>query len=403
MVGAFPISRFFRLSDNGVRCDETGLFIGGAPMFTRVPGSGRRESWQMRPLDDQNNALSACYGFPVDITVKRDALAAVAQALQRGDVALAQISALLLRLPEPLSLAKDAPANSLIELARQLFASGLLKADWDSSKHPRTGEPPNAGWFAPKDETTVQVAENDVGPRATMTDATPTPTGFAPIVDERKPLVPQESEVEPPPSTEPEPEPTPAGAPESKPAKLAGSSRGLLKTLRDLLKLETYPIVQAGSVVDWATEKLSGAIDQVVATLKLAAAASPGVVDEAMVRSLQEALAAQDPPRTLAQLQTRPAQNAGGYDDHHLVQQNDININKSVIENVIEKFGWNVINAPSNRIWIPRIKHRIITDYYAMKYPDNPGRRRREVVRDMDYDAQYADALRTLRLFGVLQ
>ena len=113
-MGAFPISRFFRLSDNGVRCDETGLFIGGAPMFTRVPGSGRRESWQMRPLGDQNNALSACYGFPVDITVKRDALAAVAQALQRGDVALAQISALLLRLPEPLSLAKDAPANSLM-------------------------------------------------------------------------------------------------------------------------------------------------------------------------------------------------------------------------------------------------------------------------------------------------
>ncbi len=70
----------------------------------------------------------------------------------------------------------------------------------------------------------------------------------------------------------------------------------------------------------------------------------------------------------------------------------------------IERFGWNVINAPSNRVWIPRVKHRLITDWYNSTDPDDTrGRRRREVVSEMDYDAQYQDALATLRMFGVLQ
>jgi hypothetical protein len=36
-------------------------------------------------------------------------------------------------------------------LSRDLVACGLLKADdgWDE-QHPRTGSPPNPGWFAPK-------------------------------------------------------------------------------------------------------------------------------------------------------------------------------------------------------------------------------------------------------------
>ena len=70
----------------------------------------------------------------------------------------------------------------------------------------------------------------------------------------------------------------------------------------------------------------------------------------------------------------------------------------------VEKFGWDVINAPSNIVWIPRVKHRLVTDYYNMTDPDDAkGRRRREVVSGMDYDEQYADALKTLILFGVLQ
>jgi hypothetical protein len=37
----------------------------------------------------------------------------------------------------------------LLRLAADLFLSGLFKGEWDPDKHPRAGEAPNPGWFAP--------------------------------------------------------------------------------------------------------------------------------------------------------------------------------------------------------------------------------------------------------------
>ena len=82
---------------------------------------------------------------------KQGGLEAVARALDRGNLALASIGAVLLRFPDPPALTKDAPPRGSAELAAQLAAEGLLKADWDSSKHPRVGAPPNPGWFAATD------------------------------------------------------------------------------------------------------------------------------------------------------------------------------------------------------------------------------------------------------------
>lgn len=390
---AFPVSRFFRLSDDGVRCDETGLFVGGAPMLDRSPRPGGGHAWTMRPLDEQNHALGARYGFPVDSAAKHGGLAGVARALERGDLALAQISALLLRFPDPPSLVKGGPARGSAELARQLIESGLLKADWDSAKHPRTGEPPNPGWFAPKDDAPAQAARNDFEPRPTMTEAGSGSDGFAPTVNEHGPLATTGADPEPPPSGEAGPAPPEADQ----------SPRELMKTLRAFLKQEAFPILEMGGFVQWGAAKLNGAIAQTVASLQLLATASPVGVDPIVQRALEEAQAAEDPPKTLAELQTRPTRNARGYDDHHMVQQNDGNIAKSPLDARVEKFGWNVINAPSNRVWIPRVKHRLITDWYNSADPDDTRRRRREVVADMDFEAQYEDALETLRMFGVLQ
>jgi len=41
-MGGFPISRFFRLNVDGVRCDERGLFVGGAPMLKHSARPGGR-------------------------------------------------------------------------------------------------------------------------------------------------------------------------------------------------------------------------------------------------------------------------------------------------------------------------------------------------------------------------
>lgn len=401
---AFPISRFFRLSDEGVRCDERGLFVGGEPMLVRLARPRGGYAWATRSADDQNRDLGARYGFPIDAAVKRGGFGAIARALELGDIARAHISALLLRFPEPPSLGKSAPARGSAELAKQLIESGLLKADWDSAKHPRTGEPPNPGWFAPREDAPAQVAQNEFEPKPTMSDAEPSASRFAPIVDEKKPLATIEAEPEPPPNDEAGPGQTPESELESAPSKEDLSPRELMKSLREFLKREAFPIIETGGLVDWAASKLSDAIAQTIVKLQLLETASPAEVDQIVLRALAEAQAAKDPPRTLAELQTPPTQNAAGYDDHHMVQQNKANIAKSPLVVAIEKFGWNVINAPSNRVWVPRVKHRLITDWYNGVDPNDPkGRRRREVVSDMDYDAQYQDALATLRRFGVLQ
>jgi hypothetical protein len=79
----------------------------------------------------------------VDVASKRNGLMGIARALDRGDLALAKIAVLLLRFPDPPCLVKGSPKPGSLELAALLFESGLLKGDWDESKHPRTGTPPN--------------------------------------------------------------------------------------------------------------------------------------------------------------------------------------------------------------------------------------------------------------------
>jgi len=123
-----------------------------SPTETRG-GPGGHDQWEPRPLVDLNRDLSARYGLPVEFEGKINGLRAAAQALGRGDLLHAQIATLHLQIPDPPNLTKSAqtPAE-MAELACQLRASGLLKADWDPAKHPRwtAGSPGGIGGeFAP--------------------------------------------------------------------------------------------------------------------------------------------------------------------------------------------------------------------------------------------------------------
>jgi hypothetical protein len=116
------------------------------------------DQWQPRAASDLNRELRNCYGLPVEFDSKIAGLATVARALNRGDLLHAQIATLHLQIPDPPRLTK-APRSTedIIELARQLKASGLLKADWDPTKHPRwpAGTPDSiGGQFAPVGTTT---------------------------------------------------------------------------------------------------------------------------------------------------------------------------------------------------------------------------------------------------------
>jgi hypothetical protein len=152
MANFSPI-RFFRLSSGGLECDVGGLRLGDAALLAR----DARGIWAARNERDISRDLSRVYGCPVDVRTKMAGVGAVATALQSGDVAKAQITALLLRLPDPLPLSGAALDKTREQRLLDLFVCDLLKADadWDE-QHPRTGSAPNPGWFARKPEETPE-------------------------------------------------------------------------------------------------------------------------------------------------------------------------------------------------------------------------------------------------------
>ena len=160
------LGRRFGLSSelgSGVCCGEDGVFVGSVPLLERSRNQSAADQWQPRPVPDLNRDLSENYGLLIEFTPKIGGLAAVSRALNRGDLLHAQIATLHLQIPDPPPLTKS-PQNAqvIIDLARQLQASGLLKEDWDPSKHPRwpVGSPDSIGGrFAPAGASGDSVAE----------------------------------------------------------------------------------------------------------------------------------------------------------------------------------------------------------------------------------------------------
>ena len=70
----------------------------------------------------------------------------------------------------------------------------------------------------------------------------------------------------------------------------------------------------------------------------------------------------------------------------------------------MEKFGRNMIDAPSNLAWVPRLKHELITGYYNSLEKDDPqGRLHRQVISEMDFASQREAGLQAMRRYGVLK
>ena len=89
------------------------------------------------------------YSFPNGVAIDRllPGLTIVASALNANNQAGARIAAVHLQIPNLPSLAaRDAmiAEDALIKYARD----GGGASDWNPDLHPRTGTPPNAGWFA---------------------------------------------------------------------------------------------------------------------------------------------------------------------------------------------------------------------------------------------------------------
>ena len=124
----------------GLACTEDGLFLGRTPLAERRGGFHA-----VRPKGDLQRLLNHAYGAEIAVERLLPGLATVASALSRDNLCLAQIAAVQLRLPD----LPDAVTRARVEAEDLLIKRGQ-GTSWNDAEHPRTGTPPNPGWFAPK-------------------------------------------------------------------------------------------------------------------------------------------------------------------------------------------------------------------------------------------------------------
>jgi hypothetical protein len=138
------IPKIWHLSENsgddnlGLACTEQGLVLGRTLLIERRDGR-----FVVRERSELEHLFSLAYGRAVTAQRLMPGLTTVASALNANDQALARIAAVQLRIPD----LPDRAARDAMEALDVLIKS----ADWNATLHPRTGVPPNPGWFAPTD------------------------------------------------------------------------------------------------------------------------------------------------------------------------------------------------------------------------------------------------------------
>jgi hypothetical protein len=127
----------------GLACTEQGSVLGRTPLIER-----RNGRFVVRERSEIEHLLKRAYptGLPFERLML--GLTTVASAFNANDPGLARIAAVHLRIPD----LPDEAAREEMEAADVLIKSG----DWNPALHPRTGTPPNPGWFATTDGSSVQ-------------------------------------------------------------------------------------------------------------------------------------------------------------------------------------------------------------------------------------------------------
>jgi hypothetical protein len=101
-----------------------------------------------------------------------------------------------------------------------------------------------------------------------------------------------------------------------------------------------------------------------------------------------------DPPKTLEELQQADLTRKKGYDVHHIVEQTPA---------AQDHFPREDIDAPENRVLIPRMKHWEITAWYAKQNKLYGGQSPREYLRGKGWDERRRVGLQALIDHGVLK
>jgi hypothetical protein len=172
------ISQMWRLSeagdDNlGLACTADGLVLGRTSLIER-----QDQEFVVRERREIERLLRCAYETDPPVERIMPGLATVARALNADDQCLARIAAVHLRIPDlpsPLARSEMETEDRLIKYVRDEGG----ETNWDPAKHPRTGTPPNPGWFAPTDGGTesspTRIAAN--GDPNQRSDASPPTAG----------------------------------------------------------------------------------------------------------------------------------------------------------------------------------------------------------------------------------
>jgi hypothetical protein len=128
----------------GLCCDESGLSLGRTPLIDHRDGC-----FFVRPQSDLERLFKrSSPGADLDRLLR--GLRVVKSALDQNNLCLAQIAAVQLRIPNLTGFLARAALEAEDRLIKAELGSDVLaRGGWDPDKHPRTGAPPNAGWFAP--------------------------------------------------------------------------------------------------------------------------------------------------------------------------------------------------------------------------------------------------------------
>lgn len=144
----------------GLACSDDGLLIGRTPLIEKRDGQ-----FFVRQQHDIERLLSRAYRTEIRADRLMSGLTSVARALNADDQCLARIAAVHLRIPDiPDRTARDAmeAMDVFVKYARDEGGGG---SDWNPALHPRTGTPPNPGWFAPTEgsgeSSPVRTAQNN--------------------------------------------------------------------------------------------------------------------------------------------------------------------------------------------------------------------------------------------------
>lgn len=100
-------------NDSGLRCDRDGPFLGREALL-RKNGEGNFEAW---PPVELRRMFSRVYGDEVDWDSRIRSVGLVATALNKGDIARAMTTAVLMRLPDPAGPVRITDVDGVLEKA----------------------------------------------------------------------------------------------------------------------------------------------------------------------------------------------------------------------------------------------------------------------------------------------